>query len=231
MSTPATQPVLPRDARLIALLLAANGAQDCEEGVVRMLVEFAHRYTTDILTDSLVYAEHARSGTGNTTSLVPSLDDVRLAVQARTDGASVPKEFLLQLASQVNAVPLPNVPEVYGVRLPPQSARLTAPNFSLAPRSSAPPLPTNVDNLTMGNDAMTGIVGTGVVGSSGLGAGVSLDGTPGGATDEDDDENGLFGEDGDDSDEDDDEDEEMEDSMATGGVKRKAESDEDDYDS
>lgn len=36
-------PLLPRDARLIALLLAANGAEDCEEGVVRILVEFAHR--------------------------------------------------------------------------------------------------------------------------------------------------------------------------------------------
>lgn len=33
---------LPRDARLIALLLAASGAEDSDEGVVRMLVEFAH---------------------------------------------------------------------------------------------------------------------------------------------------------------------------------------------
>jgi hypothetical protein len=41
-STP-QQPVLPRDARLIALILAAAGAEDCEEGVVRMLLEFAHR--------------------------------------------------------------------------------------------------------------------------------------------------------------------------------------------
>lgn len=39
----ANAPLLPRDARLIALLLAANGAEDCEEGVIRMLVEFAHR--------------------------------------------------------------------------------------------------------------------------------------------------------------------------------------------
>ena len=46
MSTAQTAPVLPRDARLIALLLAANGAEDCEEGVVRMLVEFAHREPT-----------------------------------------------------------------------------------------------------------------------------------------------------------------------------------------
>lgn len=36
-------PVLPRDGRLVALLLASAGAVDCEEGVVRMLVEFAHR--------------------------------------------------------------------------------------------------------------------------------------------------------------------------------------------
>lgn len=36
-------PVVPRDARLVALILAAAGAEDCEEGVVRMLVEFAHR--------------------------------------------------------------------------------------------------------------------------------------------------------------------------------------------
>lgn len=97
--------ILPRDARLIALLLAANGAEDCEEGVIRMLVEFAHRscrpaagpadegagYTTDILTDALVYAEHGRSATA-TGAIVPSLDDIRLAVQTRTEGAKMPKE-------------------------------------------------------------------------------------------------------------------------------------------
>ena len=43
MSKSSAAAVLPRDARLIALLLAANGAEDCEEGVIRMLVEFAHR--------------------------------------------------------------------------------------------------------------------------------------------------------------------------------------------
>lgn len=108
--------VAPRDARLIALLLAANGAEESEEAVIRMLVEFAHRtpslsrsrpdlclhasciagYTTDVLTDSLLYAEHARSGQTSTTSsiapVVPSLDDIRLAVQARTEGSVVPKE-------------------------------------------------------------------------------------------------------------------------------------------
>lgn len=59
-------------------------------------------YTTDILQDSLIYAEHAKAGQvtigaaatalAANTPLVPSLDDIRLAVQARTEGASVTKE-------------------------------------------------------------------------------------------------------------------------------------------
>lgn len=75
------------------------------------------------------------------------MDDVRLAVQARTEGASVPKELLLQLASQVNSMPLPAVPEVYGVRLPPPAQRLTAPNFSLV----KPDLSKKQDKQTNGN--------------------------------------------------------------------------------
>jgi transcription initiation factor TFIID subunit 9B len=49
-------------------------------------------YTSDILTDSLMYAEHARAGSTSTAPIVPSVDDVRLAVQARTEGAQLPKE-------------------------------------------------------------------------------------------------------------------------------------------
>jgi hypothetical protein len=53
-------------------------------------------YTADVLTDSLLYAEHARGGQSSTATthgpVVPSLDDVRLAVQARTEGSIVPKE-------------------------------------------------------------------------------------------------------------------------------------------
>lgn len=176
-----TSSPLPRDARLIALLLAANGIEDCDEGVVRMLVEFAHRqfsspsphcvlerlmhsdegYTSDVLTDSLVYAEHARTGqatsssAGSANTLTPSMDDVRLAVQARTEGASVPKELLLQLASQVNSMPLPSVPEVYGIRLPQPAQRLTAPNFSLVkpvPKTAATTTTTEQNGTTAEND-------------------------------------------------------------------------------
>jgi hypothetical protein len=36
-------PSTPRDARIIALLLASMGVQSASEGVVRVLMEFAHR--------------------------------------------------------------------------------------------------------------------------------------------------------------------------------------------
>lgn len=49
-------------------------------------------YTSDVLTDSLLYAEHARAGSTSTAPVVPSVEDVRLAVQARAEGAQVPKE-------------------------------------------------------------------------------------------------------------------------------------------
>ncbi|GAA5906897.1 hypothetical protein JCM6882_006860 [Rhodosporidiobolus microsporus] len=238
-----SQPVLPRDARLIALLLAASGAEDCEEGVVRMLVEFAHRYTGDVLSDSLMYAEHARSGAsgaggaagGAAAAVVPSLEDVRLAVQARTEGAQVPKEFLLQLSTTVNATPLPPVPEVYGIRLPPAAQRLTAPNFSIVPRSAPLSFPGGGAGGAGGGDLeeeIASLMGGGAGGVEGSEGGSGAGG-------------GLFGDDDDDEDEDED-DEEMEDVTAgiggsgamsalsgggaNGGLKRKAGDSDEEYD-
>lgn len=138
-------------------------------------------------------------------------------------------QFLLQLATQVNAAPLPPVPEVYGIRLPPQASRLTAPNFSLVPRSAAPP-PVEAEEELLG--AGLPFNGGGELG----GGGTETEATPGGEDeDEDDSDDDLFG-----SGEDDDEDEEMEDvtaggpaAMAGAGAKRKSESDldDDEYDS
>ncbi|GAA5927446.1 hypothetical protein JCM3775_005986 [Rhodotorula graminis] len=251
---PDAAPVLPRDARLIALILAAAGAEDCEEGVVRMLVEFAHRYTSDILTDSLLYAEHARSGSSSTAPVVPSIEDVRLAVQARTEGAQVPKEFLLQLATTVNSVPLPTLNEVYGIRLPPPAQRLTAPNYTLVPRSAAPPPPpgsalegfgngsndlADLGGAIFGGGSSAGASAAGGDGATGTDTGLqTAEGSEAGGSG-----GGLFGDDDDEEDEDeDDDDEEMEDvtdglpmqggpgaNGAGGGVKRKAEED-DEYD-
>jgi len=81
---------LPPAARAIALLLASTPTvQDAQPGVLHQLLEFSHRYTAQVLSDSLVYAEHA--GRPNKVEM----DDVTLAVQARVGwefGGRVPKE-------------------------------------------------------------------------------------------------------------------------------------------
>lgn len=49
-----------------------------------------------------------------------------------------PSQYLLSLASEVNAAPLPAVPEVFGVRLPPNSECLTSVDFDLLPNKPPP---------------------------------------------------------------------------------------------
>lgn len=89
MSRPAAEN-LPSTARGIALLLSSAPAiQDAQPGVLHQLLEFSHRYTSQVLTDAAVYSEHAGRG-GKVEQ-----DDVTLAVQARVGwefGGRVPKE-------------------------------------------------------------------------------------------------------------------------------------------
>lgn len=81
---------IPPTARAIALLLATTPAvQDAQIGVLQQLLEFSHRYTSQVLSDALVYADHA----GRSNKI--ELDDVSLAVQARVGwefGGRVPKD-------------------------------------------------------------------------------------------------------------------------------------------
>jgi transcription initiation factor TFIID subunit 9B len=64
------------------------------------------------------------------------IDDLRIAVSSKLEHSycsPLPKEFLLNLASQINKVPLPVIPDSYGIRLPHERERLTAPNWDLEP--------------------------------------------------------------------------------------------------
>ncbi|CAH7675252.1 transcription initiation factor TFIID subunit 9 [Phakopsora pachyrhizi] len=146
-------PTTPRDARIIALLLASMGVQSSSEGVVRVLMEFAHRYTSDILSDAIVYAEHAGRAHA---AHGPNVEDVRLAVQAKVEhsmSGPMSKEFLLSLAENLNKTTLPPIPERYGIRLPPEKDRLTAPNFDICPK---PPTTTVETPTEQGYDGMFG---------------------------------------------------------------------------
>ncbi|KAH9850051.1 transcription initiation factor IID, 31kD subunit-domain-containing protein [Lenzites betulinus] len=131
MSRTSVADTIPTSARGIALLIASTPTvQDAQPGVLHQILEFSNRYTAQVLSDALVYAEHA----GRTGKV--EMDDVVLAVQARVGwefGGRVPKEYVMSLATQTNAMPLPSVPEVFGVRLPPPAECLTAVDFDLVP--------------------------------------------------------------------------------------------------
>ncbi|KAI9619904.1 hypothetical protein H4Q26_013881 [Puccinia striiformis f. sp. tritici PST-130] len=117
-------PNTPRDARIIALLLASMGVGI---GLRR------RRYTVDILSDAMVYANTLEEP-------MPHMAGCRgrsLAVQAKVralDEWTDEQGFLLTLADNLNRTALPPIPERYGIRLPPEKDRLTAPNFDIAPK-------------------------------------------------------------------------------------------------
>ncbi|KAJ4492999.1 transcription initiation factor IID, 31kD subunit-domain-containing protein [Lentinula edodes] len=127
---------LPPTARAIALILSSTpSVQDAQPGVLHQLLEFSSRYTQQVLTDAKVYADHA----GRQDKL--DIDDVILAVQARVGwefGGRIPSEYISSLATQTNAIPLPSVPEVFGVRLPQSSDCLTSLDFDLIPNKAPP---------------------------------------------------------------------------------------------
>ncbi|CAI2166807.1 9874_t:CDS:2 [Funneliformis geosporum] len=122
---------VPRDSRVMQLILQAAGVEDYEPKVAQQLLEFAHRYTVDVIQDASAYAEHAGKNDID-------IDDVKLAIQGRiTHSFTAPprQEFLAQLAKERNKEPLPPVPEKYGLRLPPDRHCLTAVNFQLIPET------------------------------------------------------------------------------------------------
>lgn len=147
---------IPRDARLIALILSSMGLSDVEPSVLLQLLEFAHRYTHDVLSDALVYSDHANSRQASSTL---SLDDINLAIQSRVNYSFTQppdKDMLLGLASAVNSVPLPPISDRHGVRLPPQNQCLTNVNFRVVPN----PLPDGFDEFEEPQASTSNVGGT-----------------------------------------------------------------------
>ncbi|KFP65658.1 Transcription initiation factor TFIID subunit 9, partial [Cariama cristata] len=94
-------------------------------------------YVTTILEDAKIYSSHAKKSSVDA-------DDVRLAIQCRTDqsftsppprdvggNVTVSLQFLLDIARQKNQTPLPLIKPYSGPRLPPDRYCLTAPNYRL----------------------------------------------------------------------------------------------------
>ncbi|WVQ80261.1 hypothetical protein IAT38_002366 [Cryptococcus sp. DSM 104549] len=128
-------PTIPRDGRLISLILASKGITDTDERVIHQLLDFSRRYTADVLTSAQTLADHAgRSGAGRMEK-----EDVELAIKMRKlyeFYEAPPRDYLATLAHELNSHPLPILPESFDlVRLPPPHQRLAEVNFDIVPDS------------------------------------------------------------------------------------------------
>jgi transcription initiation factor TFIID subunit 9B len=138
----------PRDARLIHMILANMGVHIYTERVPLQLLDFAYRYTSSILSDAQSYEPPLphNSGAGQSKKRAAaaaddesgvSLNALRTAVAARAAGqfsATLPKEFLLDIAGEKNRVALPRVEREFGLRLPPERYCFTGAGWGVRER-------------------------------------------------------------------------------------------------
>lgn len=143
----------PRDARLIELLLTSQGVTAYEQRVPLLLMDFAYRHTSSVLSDALhlsgdPYVSHAgakASAAAGGSAALPgdatvSANAVKLAIGARlsyqfrggSGGGGISKEYMQELARERNKVALPRiVPNEWGVRLPSERFVLSGTSWGL----------------------------------------------------------------------------------------------------
>lgn len=147
----------PRDHRLIHLLLASHGISAYQQRVPLQLMDFAYRYTSNVLSDALHIQNEAydqadgaaqskgRGAKQNQNKSEEgdiSLTALRLAIGSKMGyqfQGSMPKEFLKQLADERNRISLQTQardgdksgPLVGGVRLPHEKYCLTGVGWGL----------------------------------------------------------------------------------------------------
>lgn len=127
----------PGEAEVVAIL-KSMGVTNYDRRVVEQLVDRMKRYTSDLLFDAKDYADHANKIPSVQSTI--TIADVRLAVQQRQHGSVTnipPRDELVQLAREVNTIPLPLVPDQYGLRLPPAHLCLVDPPYKVVPGTEA----------------------------------------------------------------------------------------------
>ncbi|KAI0126602.1 transcription initiation factor TFIID subunit 9 [Xylariales sp. AK1849] len=145
--SPTTSAPRPRDARTIELLLTSQGVTSFDNRVPLLLMDFAYRHTSSILSDALQlttdpYTSQAGSKPSGASGVAPSApaasdaiisnNAVNLAIASRqayqfrggsgaggSGGGGASKDWLLELAKERNKIALPRVmAHEWGVRLP-----------------------------------------------------------------------------------------------------------------
>jgi len=125
---------LPRDAGKVMAVLQSMGEEQNDPRVLHQLLEFMHRYCSEVFRDGFDYAEHS----GRTGQL--ECEDVHLALKLKAAATQVRQPaFLEWLAKERNRQPLPAAPSSAGVQLPRPRDCLLTPNYQLRPTLPAQP--------------------------------------------------------------------------------------------
>lgn len=93
---------IPRDAKVISLILRSQNIKHCSPKVILQLLEFSYKYVTDVLTDANNFADYCSRK--NITA-----DDVKLALQTRVGKQFVtppPRQYMIDIAYALNSKPL-----------------------------------------------------------------------------------------------------------------------------
>ena len=171
----------PRDSRLIELLLTSQGVTAYEQRVPLLLLDFAYRHTSSVLSDAIhlsgdPYISQAGSkpsATSGVGAMAPpggdatvSANAVKLAIGARLSyqfrggsaGGGISKEYMQELARERNKVALPKiVPSEWGVRLPSERFVLSGTSWGL--KDMWEEGEDDDDESMEGADAMEGVEG------------------------------------------------------------------------
>ncbi|KAJ5936298.1 hypothetical protein N7454_005596 [Penicillium verhagenii] len=138
----------PRDVRLVHMLLASLGVTAYQDRVPLQLLDFAYRYTSNVLQDAVHLATEGYAGAvgdaaGNTGKNATSaevngvsLPALRLSIASRLHyqfQTGLPKEFLMEVASERNRIALPGVSRGFDAATPggPNGAPAAAANQSV----------------------------------------------------------------------------------------------------
>ena len=150
LTDPGTSP-RPRDARTIHMVLASMGVHAYQERVPLQLLDFAYRYTSSVLSDAQHlqaegYLENTGKPTGKKGASGAALEELTLnAIRAATASrvgyafsSQLPKETLLEVATERNRIRLPDVGGAddvgargFGIRLPHERFVLSGADWSV----------------------------------------------------------------------------------------------------
>lgn len=118
---------IPRDALVMDEILRQMGVREYDPRVVAQLLEFTHRYVSELIKDADDYRQHAGRDK-------LSLGDVQVARETRDQFSftpSLPREITACMAKETNLRPLPAVKPRFGVVIPPRKYCLTLPNYQV----------------------------------------------------------------------------------------------------